>query len=339
MTSSSQLTRFLLIPLRPAALLTTGVLGAVLAVSWRAGVFGIPLILILLGWTFKYSFAFLDRLVAGDREAPVLSVEMIVGSFGEARSLLPLIIVAFAFFASGAGAFLAGPLLAALAATALLAWLPAVLAIQGWTGRLAHSLSLRTCAVMVRVLGTDYAWVVGCTLALALVCVVLPQIAGGVPSMIRIALLLYAWLALVAITGGAVHSRRFVLQQEIPLVVAELRARSPEEVQRRRELWLDSIYAAWRGGAEDTAWALVTAGIDDAHDALEDLRWLHARVAQWEPAGSGFGLAASPVPRMRGTPAPSHQGFSSRVEQELLARLHADARGVRPEATLRVPRT
>jgi len=244
-----------------------------------------------------------------------------------------------AFFASGAGAFLAGPLLAALAATALLAWLPAVLAIQGWTGRLAHSLSLRTCAVMVRVLGTDYAWVVGCTLALALVCVVLPQIAGGVPSMIRIALLLYAWLALVAITGGAVHSRRFVLQQEIPLVVAELRARSPEEVQRRRELWLDSIYAAWRGGAEDTAWALVTAGIDDAHDALEDLRWLHARVAQWEPAGSGFGLAASPVPRMRGTPAPSHQGFSSRVEQELLARLHADARGVRPEATLRVPRT
>lgn len=298
MASSSPLTRFLLIPLRPAALLTIAVLGAVLAVSLRAGVFGIPLVLILLGWTFKYSFAFLDRLVAGDRDAPVLSVEMIVGSFGEARSLLPLIIVAFAFFASGAGAFFAGPVLAALAATLLLAWLPAVLAVQGWTGRLAHSLSPRTCATMVRVLGSDYAWVVGSTLAVAVVCVVIPQIAGDVPAMIRIALLLYAWLALVAVTGAAVHRKHTVLQQEIPLVVGELRDCSPEEVRRLRERWLDSVYAAWRSGADDNAWRLVSDGIDNTQDALEDFRWLYARLAQWEP-----------------TP------FSNRVARDLLARL------------------
>lgn len=262
--------------------------------------FGIPLILILLGWTFKYSFAFLDRLVAGGREAPVLSVEMIVGSFEEARSLMPLILVAFAFFASGAGAFFAGPVLAAMAASILLGCLPAILAVQGWTGRLAHSLSPRTCATMIRVLGGDYAWVVGCTLAVAAVCVVIPQVAGGVPSMIRIALLLYAWLALIAVTGGAVHARRNVLQHEIPLIVAELRERSPEEVRRLRELWLDSIYAAWRSGAEANAWRLVCEGIEDTRDALEDFRWLYARLAQWEPTA-----------------------FSSRVARELLARLRA----------------
>src|SRR5579872_2194682 len=147
MAPSSPLARFLtllLIPLQPVALLTVLLLAAVLAISLWAGAFGLPLVLILLGWTFKYSFVFLDRLVAGDREAPVLAVEMIVTSMGEARSLLPLIITAFAFFATGAGAFLVGAILSAVAAVLLLAILPAVLAVQGWTGRLAHSVSPST---------------------------------------------------------------------------------------------------------------------------------------------------------------------------------------------------
>jgi hypothetical protein len=303
---SSQLVRFLsllLIPLRPAALLTVCVLSAVLAVASKAGPFGVPLILILLSWTFKYSFAFLDRLVAGDTEAPVLSVEMVVTSMGEARSLLPLIIVTFVFFASGAGAFLAGALVSGAVAVLLVAFLPAVLAVQAWTGRLAHSVSPRTWLRMIRTLGRDYAWVVGCALALTVICAFAPESLGGVPSGVRIGLLIYAWLALLAVTGGAVHAHRAALQNEIPLVVRKLSAPSPEELERLRARWLDSIYAAWRNDAEANAWRLVVSGIEPDSDALEELRWLYRRVHDWQP------------PR-----------FSNRVAQELLRHLLATNR-------------
>lgn len=293
----------LLIPLRAVPLLTILLLAAVLALSVWAGPFGLPLILILLAWAFKYSFAFLDRLVAGDRQAPVLAVEMIVTSMGEARSLLPLIIVAFAFFATGAGVFFIGTIPTAVVAVILLATFPAVLAVQGWTGRLAHSVNPGTVRTMIRVLGGDYWWVVGCTLTVAAIYVFIPAIAVGLPLFVRIALLLYAWLAVVAVTGGAVHAKRSTLHQEIPLVVAELRGLSPEEQQRVRELWLDGIYGAWRSGAETNAWRLVSDAMEQSTDALEDLRWLYVRVADWQPAR-----------------------FSNRVAQELLARLTGTSR-------------
>jgi hypothetical protein len=155
--------------------------------------------------------------------------------------------------------------------------------------------------------------------------------------MIRIALLLYAWLAMIAVTGGAVHSRRTVLQQEIPLVVAELRERSPEEVQRLRELWLDSIYAAWRSGAEGNAWRLVGEGIADTRDALEDLRWLYARLAQWEPTVFSSHVAQELLARLR---AADREGEAQRLLKERLAidpRLAALS--AERSAGLRAPRT
>jgi hypothetical protein len=79
----------LLMPLRLAPLLTLIVLSFVLTVALRVGVYGLPLVFILLTWLFKYSFVFLDRLVIGDVEPPVLSVEMVMTSLGEWRSLLP----------------------------------------------------------------------------------------------------------------------------------------------------------------------------------------------------------------------------------------------------------
>jgi hypothetical protein len=293
----------LLIPLRPAALLSICVLAAVLAAAAQVGAFGLPLILILLTWLFKYSFAFLDRLVAGDTEAPVLSVDMLLGSIRELRSLVPLILVTVAFFASGAAAFLVGALLAAGAAAALAALLPAVLALQGWTGRLTYSLSPHAWREVTRALGVDYAWLVGCTLALAAICVATPSLIDHVPSIIRIGLWIYGWLALIAIIGGAIHSNRAELERRIPLITAVPLTVSPEESARAREHWLDSIYGAWRSGAESTAWRRVREGMEPgAHtqgtERLAELRWLYGRAASWQPPG-----------------------FANRIAQELLSHL------------------
>ncbi len=80
----------------------------VLTILLRDGLLAVAPLLILMSWYFKYSFALLDDVVVGRYEAPVLSVEMIMASLGEFRSLLPLILVIVVFFAGGAGRYFIG---------------------------------------------------------------------------------------------------------------------------------------------------------------------------------------------------------------------------------------
>src|SRR5215469_10964720 len=133
----------LCLPLRPAALTSIVALSLLLALSLLSIPFGFFTMAILLSWFFKYSFTFLDEVVSGAQQMPVLSLEIIYGSIGELRSLLPLILVTIFFFVSGAGQFFLGFVVAVCAGLGLLAVLPAVLAIQGWTGRVEHSLDPR----------------------------------------------------------------------------------------------------------------------------------------------------------------------------------------------------
>jgi hypothetical protein len=291
----------LLIPLRPAVLCTLIILGAALAAALKAGPFGLPLIVILSIWLFKYSFIFLDRVVSGGSEAPVLSLEMISSSMGDLRTLLPLIVVLFALFASGAAMLLMGTAAAITFAAVLLYCLPAVIAVQGWTGRLTQSLSLQTCRVMVRVLGADYAWIIGCALLVTAICIVVPGLVIGTPIFVRISTLIYAWLAMIAVIGGALHEYRELLERAIPLVVAQQVPLSSGQCARLQEIWLDSIYAAWRSDAVDNAWRRVKDRIDESEEPLQELRWLYGRVARWQP------------PR-----------FSNRVAQEILTCLLRD---------------
>jgi hypothetical protein len=271
----------LLIPAQPAALLTLLVLSATLALSLLTRAAGIPLILILLSWFFKYSFALLDSSMAGETLAPVLSIEMIGGAWGEWRSLLPLVIVVVAFFATGTGAFVAGEWAAAVLAIAAAACLPAVLAVQAWTGSAAQNLSPSLCRLMARSLGNDYAWMVACALGLVGISVGVPAIVTGIPSIVRIGLLLYAWLAFMAVTGGILYGKRAVLEHETALTV-RLRPASAQDVEGVRERWLDSIYAAWRSKAHANAWRLVTDATLHHQEPLEELRWLYGRVARWQ---------------------------------------------------------
>lgn len=293
----------LFIPLRPAGLISLIVLSAVLTVSLKTGPFGVPLVVILLSWYFRYSFAFLDRLSAGNTEAPVLSVEMIVSSMGEFRWLLPLILVAVAFFASGAANFLLGVAVATVASLALLACLPVVLVIQGWTGRLSHSLNPRVCRIVIENFGTDYVWMVLWVIGIAALCVAVPSVIDGTPRMLRIALWLYAWLGVIAIAGGALFANRERLSETLPLVLPELQPRSLDDLAAEREAWLDRIYGAWRGKAFENAYRLVIEHVEQSTEPLQELNWLLSRASTWEP-----------------------RQLSNRIAQELVSRLLAEAR-------------
>ncbi len=272
----------LCLPLQIAGALTLLALGLVLTILLKGGMLALPGVIILLSWFFKYSFALLDDVVAGRYEAPVLSIEMITASLGEFRFLLPLILVIAAFFATGAGRYFIGTLGAALLGVLLLACLPVVLAVQGWTGRLSYGLSPRSCVRMARALGPDQLWVTGCTLALVALTLVVPAWIAGMPTALRVVLALYCWLAVLAVVGGAVHANRESVAGQIALIVPRELDTAAGDLAAQRQRWLDLIYGAWRANAREQAWQLVLERIGHSADPLPELRWLYEHCAGWQ---------------------------------------------------------
>jgi hypothetical protein len=288
--------RLAAIPLRLAPALTIALLSAALTLAYKAGPFGWPLTLILLSWLFRYSFAFLDSMIGGAREAPVLSVEMLLSSLGEWRSLLPLGIAVAIFFGSGATSFWLGTLLTVIACLAVILLVPAVIAIQGWTGKTRQSLSPIKCFLMARLLGRDYFGVAGVATLLAAASAL--ALHPSMPLTLRIAVLCFSWLVLIALIGGIVHRRRDALENATEFHDKNQPVISPTEIARRREEAFDAIYAAWRGGAQENAWQALGRHVAASEDPLAELRIIYRRVSAWE-----------------------RPQFAHRVAQELLVRL------------------
>ena len=301
MENPLRILRLAAIPLRLASFLTIVVLSGALAIANTVAPFGWPLMLILLGWFFRYSFEFLDNMIGGAREAPVLSVEMVFGSIGEWRSLLPLTIAVAVFFASGATSYWFGVAVTGVAGLTAVAAFPAVLAIQGWTGKTRQALSPAHCARMARLLGRDYLWIAGFTALIVTCCVIV--LYAQTPAMLRIAVLLYAWLAVIALSGGTVYFRRQSIEEQTEFLDKREVVESPAEVARRREEIVDSVYASWRAGAQENAWQTLSRHITTSEDPLAELRIVYRRASNWE-----------------GT------RFADRVAQELLSRLLAEDR-------------
>jgi hypothetical protein len=145
---------------------------------------------------------------------------------------------------------------------------------------------------------SDYAALVGCAAALTLACIAAPLVIGGVPRVLRFALALYAWMALIAATGGALFRHRVALGEVLPLIITKLRPQSAEELAHEREAWLDEIYWSWRGGNRGAALERIAARVDESQDVLAELRWLLDRAAAWESPALANHVAADLVSRL-----------------------------------------
>lgn len=292
----------LLMPLRVAGALTLLFLAGCITLMLKMGLFAIPGLLMAGTWYFKYSFAYLDAMVAGHTEAPVLSAEMIMASLDEFRFLLPLILCILAFFAFGAANYFIGPLPAVLLGVVMLLVLPAVLAVQGWTCRLAHSVDPVICLRMVRALGTDYVRLLGCVSGLVALCALVRSVPGS-PMLLRVFVALYAWLGTMGVIGGTLRLNRERLSEKVPLVVPEIAPESLDALTRERQKWLDSMYGPLRADNRDGVWQLLMERLQKAEHPLLELHWLYDRIADWRPLA-----------------------FPNRVAQELISRLLVEDR-------------
>jgi hypothetical protein len=294
--------RYLAMPLRTAPLLLIGTFSVLLIVAAKAGIVGIPLALILLSWFSKYSFVLMDRLAEGVVEPPVLSTEM-VNPLDEQRPMILLLMAIGLFYATDSASYWIGKRGALLLMLAVGALLPAVVAVQGATGTVVQSLNPRRVLGLIVRLRGDYLLILGFIGLVWLFAgfVIGSSIGDLLPLVLRIALLMYAWLAMFSLIGGVLFERRFDIGLDDVNTPESLDTGAddddaPDERLRDREM--DRIYAEWRGGAHGNAWKSVLALVTESSDQLAELRWLYQRAAQWPDGRLADRLARELLPRL-----------------------------------------
>ena len=293
--------RYLAMPLQTAPLLLIGTFSILLVVATKAGLIGIPLGLILLSWFSKYSFVLMDRLAEGVVEPPVLSTEM-VNPLDEQRPMILLLMAIGLFYASDAASYWIGERGALVLMFAVGALLPAVVAVQGATGMVVQSLNPRRVLGLIARLRGDYLLILG-FIALVWVFsrfVVASTVGDMLPFVLRIALLMYAWLAMFSLIGGVLFERRFDIGLDDVNTPASLDTGDDDDApdERVRDREMDRIYAEWRGGAHANAWKTVLSLVEKSSDQITELRWLYRRAAQWPDGRLADRLARELLPRL-----------------------------------------
>jgi hypothetical protein len=327
--SAAAILRYLAIPLRMAPLLLIGTFSILLVVAAKAGLLGIPLGLILLSWFTKYSFVLMDQLAEGVVEPPVLSIEM-VNPLSEQRPMVLLLLTIGLFYASGAASYWVGEQGALVLKVAAGAILPAVVAVQGATGTVVQSLNPRRVLGLIWRLRGDYVLILGFIGLVWLFSglVVESWIGDALPFVLRIALLMYAWLAVFSLIGGVLFERRLDIGLDDVHTPEALDTDDDDDEpdDRSRDKEIDRIYAEWRGGAHATAWKTVLTLVSQSKDEVAELRWLYQRAAQWPDSRLAERLARELLPRL----------LAKRITGEALdlarERLRKDAR-FRPAAS------
>ena len=293
--------RYLAVPLRTAPLLLIGTFSVLLVVAAKARITGIPLALIVLSWFSKYAFVLLDRLAEGVVEPPVLSIEM-VNPLSEQRPLILLLMGLGVYFGAEAASVWIGESGALVLMFAAGAILPAIVAVQGATNTVVQSLNPRRLLGLIARLRGDYVLILG---FIALVWffarfVVESSIGDALPLVLRIALLMYAWLAMFSLIGGVLWERRLDIGLEDVHTPEHWDSGEVDDApdERTRDKEIDRIYAEWRGGAHANAWKTVLDLVNKSSDASAELRWLYQRAAQWPDGRLADRLARELLPRL-----------------------------------------
>ncbi len=287
---------FLAVPLRTAPLLVILTFSVLLFLALQASLLGIPLGLLLLTGFFNYTFVLMDSVINAHAEPPVLSVEM-MNPVSAPRSLLLLALVLVVFFTSQAAVYWLGAGPGLLAAIACAAVLPALLAIQAVTGSTLQALNLPTAVRLMGRLGGDYATLVAFILAAVLIGMLAMSL-SMLPTLLKLAISMYLWLASFCLIGGVVRERGDDIGLEDAWTVDRVEPAEDTDRERLRTQFVDRIYAEWRGGAHANAWQSVMERAGDGANSLIELEWLYERTARWPDPRLANRLAREILPRL-----------------------------------------
>ena len=278
--NSSYTLRPLLLPFHVAPLLLVAIFSVLLRLGLQAGLLGIPIVLVIGSWFFKYAFLLLDHAAQGRPGAPVLTAEAI-NPLGETRPLTYALVVPAFYASTGAiGAFAGSELVSALRLLGLLA-LPAILATHTTTGSFAEALNPVTVVNVVRRLGIDYLLVLCVSAACGWAGSAIVLDGDDLSFLLRIALVMLLWLTMFATLGGVIHQRRLELGFEPEHSPERRQARDDKDRDRERDRFIDRVFAEFRAGGRGNPWASIEERATRSPNPLAEYAWIYERVATW----------------------------------------------------------
>jgi hypothetical protein len=290
---------YLRLPLKLASLLVIVVFALLLAIAQRAGMLGLPLLLILVSWFFKYSFVLLDHVIDGRNEPPVLSAEMV--NPVEQRPFGLLLLMATFYFLTMSLESTVGETAVRLIRLCALAIVPAMAASMSITGRFFSALNPIAVFGTIARIPRAYAAVLVTIALLWLIPWSVLRLLGlyeVVPTIFLLALWMYLWLAMLACIGGVMYEHREELDIE-PVVTPERTAqRENANLNRERDRIMDAIFAQCRSGAFTNAGATIRSLVEGAQEPLEVCRWLYERATAWPDQRPAIYIAQLFLPRL-----------------------------------------
>lgn len=298
--------KYLLIPLRGASLVLIVTFSVLLLIAASGGLLGLPLALITISWFCKYGFALLDHVADGVIEPPVLSYEM-VNPVNESRPL-GLVLIVFTYgLVTEALSYWFGPEITTVLRAAGLLLLPAIIMTQAASGFWQSLNPIVLLQIVVRVPGSYVLilavlagfWLLASGLVTWLPAAELP-FAVHIPltESVRIAVLMYAWLASFAMIGGVLYVRRQELGFEPTHSPERAAEKAERERQREFDQLIDRIFAEWRGGAFGNAWRTIERHLQHSAQPSDDLRDMFARAQQWPDGRLAYRLAQELIPQL-----------------------------------------
>jgi len=291
---------WLLLPARPTPLILVVSFALGLTLSVRAGLFGLPLALLLLSWFLKYAYVVLDAAMRGLDEPPVLSLEM-VNPANEQRPLGQLLIIGVFHGATAAAEPYLGVTTVAVLRLVALALLPACIAVLGSTGSILQSINPVVLLAMIRRLGGLYLIVVAAiaapaALTWAIVGGAFGEFALGLP--LTLALIMYTCLSAFSVIGGVLYEKRHELGLDAWKSPERDRARENRDTARQHEQLIDELYGHWRGGARAEALQAAQKWLDSRRHAPDECDWLCERLLTWPDRRLAHRLAQDHIERL-----------------------------------------
>ena len=268
----------LLRPARGGAAGVVVVFALLLSIAAKAGLFGLPLTLILTSWFFKYAYILFDHTVRGFDEPPALDIQML-NPLDEQRPLAQVVILGLIYAAVYFAEAKMGPTPGRVIAVAAALFLPASVAILGLERNIVKAAYPVAWVRMILGLGPMYALVLAIIGGYSLLIALLGRWELWLP--VQIAIYMFCILSVFSVLGGALYERRHELGLE-----TWASPERTEELQRKHDLRdsekaVTDAYGQVRVGSHTQAWQQLQAWLASRGNAPDDYRWLCGRVAAW----------------------------------------------------------
>ncbi|HEY2683728.1 MAG TPA: hypothetical protein VGI93_09485 [Steroidobacteraceae bacterium] len=273
--------RHLVRPARGGAIAVVVGFALLFSLAMRAGLMGLPLLLVLLSWFYKYAFILFDHVSRGMDDPPVLDIQM-MNPVDEQRPLAQVAIMGLALGAVIWSYTSIGVVFSSVLGALFLILMPAEIAVLGLEGNIIRAANPFLWARMAWSLGPIYPILLAFIALEAIIIAALARM--GLWRSIDIAIGMFGTLSVFSVLAGSLYERRDEVGLETWRSPERTAAKERHDSLKADQALVTEAYGLLRAREHNKSWQLLHGWLED-HDFNPDAyRWLLDRTTSWEDA-------------------------------------------------------